>query len=120
MASPVNPNTRNEMRKFFNRCTGRNVLIFSYAKRDFALGGLQLAEDAGITNANFYQMVDILLGFDLDPVKRDYFGPWDIIFEQEGPIARDLLPLKKGVYFIRSYNAVRGSFYISSWGVMRR
>lgn len=49
-----------------NRATGRSVHIYNANDPDTVLGGLILTN--GVTNANFYSMVEIIFNFDEDYV----------------------------------------------------
>ena len=74
-----------------NRSAGRNVHIYDPKEPDTALGGLVLTP--GVTNANFYSMVEILI------VCTSTFFLQD---EGETKIERDGHPLQPGKYYIIS------------------
>jgi hypothetical protein len=72
-----------------NRSAGQNVHIYDAKDPDTVLGGLVLIN--GVTNGNFYSMVDIVCIFDSKYYMREEAG---II------IQRDDHPLHTGKYYI--------------------
>jgi hypothetical protein len=72
-----------------NRSGGRNVHIYDATDPDTVLGGLVLTN--GVTNANFYSMVDIVCILDSQYVLREEAGM---------TIQRDDHPLHAGKYYI--------------------
>jgi len=70
-----------------DRSAGRNVHIYDANDPDTALGGLILTN--GVTNANFYSMVDIICIFDGQYFLRDEGG---------ATIERDCRSLQPGKY----------------------
>jgi hypothetical protein len=72
-----------------NRSVGRDVHIYDAKDPDTVLGGLVLTN--GVTNANFYSMVEIFCIFDSDYFLRDEGGT---------TIQRDNHPLHPGKYYI--------------------
>lgn len=76
-----------------NRCFGRNVHIYDANDPNTVLGGLVLTN--GVTNANFYSMVEVVFVFG-----SDYF----LRLGDEGGIVvqRDDSPLQAGSYYICS------------------
>lgn len=72
-----------------SRSLGRNVHIYNPNDPATELGGLVLTN--GITNGNFYSMVEIICIFD-----RDYF----IRDEGGATIQRDDHPLQTGNYYV--------------------
>ena len=72
-----------------SRSAGRNVHIYSANDPTTVLGGLVLTN--GVTNANFYSMVEIIFIFGSDYFLRD-----------EGGVAveRNDRPLQPGNYYI--------------------
>jgi len=72
-----------------NRSNGRNVHIYDANDPTTVLGGLILSN--GVTNANFYSMVEILILFASDFFLRD---------EGDTKIERDDHPLQPGKYYI--------------------
>jgi hypothetical protein len=74
-----------------NRSKGRNVQLYNKEDRDTVIGGLRLT--SGITNANFYEMVEIIIIF------KDTF----LVRGENGiTIPKDDSPLQPGDYFIES------------------
>ena len=72
-----------------NRSAGRDVHIYDANDRDTVLGGLVLTN--GVTNANFYSMVEIIFLID------------GIFFLRDGDdiiVQRDDHPLQSGNYYI--------------------
>ena len=74
-----------------NRLAGRNVHIYDPNNPDPALGGLVLTP--GVTNTNFYSLVEILVIFTSTFILQD---------EDATIIARDDHPLQPGKYYIIS------------------
>ena len=74
-----------------NRSEGRNVHLYNKVDRDTVIGGLRLT--SGITNANFYEMVEIIIIF------KDTFL---LRGEDRITIPKDDSPLQPGDYFIES------------------
>lgn len=72
-----------------NRSIGRNVFICDANRPDKVLGGLILTQ--GLTNANFYHMVEILFIF-TDPIR--------LCHDSNTVIERDGTSLQPGKYFI--------------------
>ncbi|KAF2187860.1 hypothetical protein K469DRAFT_704822 [Zopfia rhizophila CBS 207.26] len=72
-----------------NRSAGRNVHIYDPKDLDTVLGGLFLT--AGVTNANFYSMVEILVIFTT---------PFFLQDEGETTVERNDHPLQPGKYYI--------------------
>jgi hypothetical protein len=72
-----------------NRSEGRNVHIYDANDPTTVLGGLVLTN--GVTNANFYSMVEILIIFTSTFILR-YDGGTDIM--------KDDHPLQPGNYYI--------------------
>lgn len=73
----------------FNRSLGRDVHIYNANDPTEALGGLTLTN--GVTNANFYSMVEIICIFNHDYSIRDDGGT---------TVQRDNHPLQPGNYYI--------------------
>ncbi|OCK73002.1 hypothetical protein K432DRAFT_314066 [Lepidopterella palustris CBS 459.81] len=82
-----------------NRSPGRDVHVYDANDPSTVLGGLILAN--GITNANFYSMVEILVLFTDTFFLRD---------EDDTKIERDDHPLQSGKYYI----VATGSFEINN------
>lgn len=82
------------------RALARDVFIYDLRDLDTLLGGLVLT--AGVTNANFYAMVDIIV--DIDPP-----GPFLLQDENGGTVARDIQPLLPGRYFIVADGTVKNT-----------
>ena len=80
-----------------DRSRGRNVQIYDAKDRTTVLGGLILAN--GVTNTNFYFMVEIIVLFTTDFELRD---------EGDTKIERNNDPLQPGMYYINA----AGNFYI--------
>ena len=74
-----------------NRFLGRNVHIYSAKDTSTILGGL-VATD-GMTNANFYSMVEIIFIFDND---------YTLCYESGTTVQRDDNPLQAGKYLINT------------------
>jgi hypothetical protein len=74
-----------------NRSAGRDVHIHDANEPATMLGGLVLTN--GVTNANFYSMVEIICIFD-----SDYF----LLDEGGTTVQRDEHPLQPGNYYIRT------------------
>jgi hypothetical protein len=72
-----------------NRSAGRTVFIYDANDRENVLGGLILTN--GVTNKNFYEMVDILLVFNSD---------FRLRYESDTTIERNGDPLQPGKYYI--------------------
>ncbi len=74
-----------------DRSRGRNVQIYDAKDRTTVLGGLILTN--GVTNANFYFMVEIIVLFTTDFELRD---------EGDTKIERNDDPLQPGGYYINA------------------
>jgi hypothetical protein len=72
-----------------DRSLGRDVFIYDAKDRDKVLGGLILTN--GVTNANFYSMVEILIILG---------GGFSLLNGAGTKIERDDGPLQPGNYFI--------------------
>ncbi|KAI9845860.1 MAG: hypothetical protein M1830_007483, partial [Pleopsidium flavum] len=72
-----------------NRSAGRNVHLYKANDLTEVRGGLVLTN--GITNTNFYSMVEILFFFTSTFFLQD---------ERNAPIPRDSNPLQPGNYYI--------------------
>jgi len=72
-----------------NRSLGRNVHIYDDKHPDSVIGGLVLTN--GITNGNFYSMVEILIIFTSAFLLRDEGGV---------ELKKDNRPLQPGKYYI--------------------
>ena len=72
-----------------NRAAGRDVFFFDLRNPEEVLGGLVLTD--GITNRNFYSMLEILL------VHED---PWLLHNENKLLVEKDDHPLQPGKYYI--------------------
>jgi len=72
-----------------NRSLGRNVHIYDAKHPDSVIGGLVLTN--GVTNDNFYSMVEILIVFTSTFLLRDEGG---------AEIKKDNDPLQPGKYYI--------------------
>lgn len=72
-----------------NRSAGRNVHIYDANDPTIELGGLRLA--TGITNANFFSMLEILFLFK---------GKFDLQNEDGVTIVRNDDPLQPGNYYV--------------------
>jgi hypothetical protein len=72
-----------------NRSGGRNIHIYDSKDPDTVIGGLILTD--GVTNANFYSMVEIICIFDSTYFLRDEYGTI---------IQRDDSPLHPAKYYI--------------------
>jgi hypothetical protein len=72
-----------------DRSLGRDVFIYDAKDPDKVLGGLILTN--GVTNANFYSMVEILIIFG---------GGFSLLDDNGTKINRDDNPLQPGNYFI--------------------
>ena len=79
-----------------DRSIGRDVHIYSAKDTSTVLGGLRLTN--GITNANFYSMVEIVFIFDND---------YTLSSETGATVQRDDHPLQAGKYFINTAGPVR-------------
>jgi hypothetical protein len=92
-ASPSNPSNQpqNSIMAPRNRSRGRNVHIYDTNDRSTILGGLILTN--GVTNANFYYMVEILVLFTSNFELRD---------ESNIKIERNDGSLRPGKYYINA------------------
>ena len=72
-----------------NRSLGRNVHIYDAKHADSVIGGLVLTN--GVTNDNFYSMIEILIIFTSAFLLRDEGG---------AEIKKDNDPLQPGKYYI--------------------
>jgi len=79
-----------------SRILGRNVHIYSARDTNTVLGGLFAAK--GMTNANFYSIVEIVLIFDND---------YTLCSESGTAVQRDNHPLQAGKYFINTAGSLR-------------
>ncbi|KAH0547708.1 hypothetical protein FGG08_000197 [Glutinoglossum americanum] len=106
VSSPQQQTCRTNM-SVANRSAGRNIHIYDAKDPDVVLGGLILTN--GVTNANFYSMVEIFCIFDSSYFLRDEDGI---------TIQRDDYPLHPGKYFIltnaTAKNKYPGSITISN------
>jgi hypothetical protein len=85
-----------------NRSARRNVHIYNANNRTKVLGGLVLTH--GVTNANFYSMVEILFIFESTFSLRDEGGI---------TVQRDGHPLQPGNYYIHATGGVLHFFALS-------
>jgi hypothetical protein len=74
-----------------NRSAGRDVHIFNASDRSTSIGGLILT--AGVTNANLYSMIEVIVFFDGEYILRD---------ESDVTIEKDDSSLLPGNYYIDS------------------
>jgi hypothetical protein len=74
-----------------DRSKGRNVHIYDINDRTTVLGGLVLAN--GVTNTNFYSMVEILFLFT---------SSFELQDEENAKIERNDNPLQPGKYYINA------------------
>ncbi len=74
-----------------DRSTGRDVHIYDFKNPSTVLGGLIL--ENGITNANFYSMIEIIILFSSDFELQDKGG---------SKIERNDDPLRPGDYYINN------------------
>ncbi|KAH8652735.1 HNH endonuclease-domain-containing protein [Tricladium varicosporioides] len=74
-----------------DRSAGRDVHIFDASNRNTSIGGLILT--AGVTNANLYSMIEVIVFFDGEYVLRN---------ESDITIEKDDSPLLPGSYYINS------------------
>lgn len=74
-----------------DRSAARNVHIFDFKDPLTVLGGLHLTN--GVTNANFYSMVEIICIFEGTFLLRD---------EGDNMVQRDGSPLQPGNYYIHA------------------
>ena len=72
-----------------NRSLGRDTFVYDGQDRDVLLGGLKL--NPGVTKANFYAMLEIILIF-----QRNY----SIIDENDILIEKNDEPLSPGSYYV--------------------
>ena len=72
-----------------DRSVGRNVHIYNANDRATVIGGLLL--NLGVTKANFYSMIEIILVFD---------APYSIISEDATTLERNAEALLPGKYFV--------------------
>ncbi|KIW81612.1 hypothetical protein Z517_04638 [Fonsecaea pedrosoi CBS 271.37] len=82
-----------------DRSAGRNVHIYDLNDPTTVIGGLRLLP--GITNANFYAMIEIIVIFP---------SPFSLQNENETTIERDDHPLQPGKYYI----VAKGSFELNN------
>jgi hypothetical protein len=80
-----------------DRSRGRDVHLYDIKDPSTVLGGLIL--ENGVTNANFYSMVEILVLFSSD---------FELQYEGSTKIEKDNDPLRPGNYYINTI----GKFYI--------
>jgi hypothetical protein len=74
-----------------DRLRGRNIHIYDANNLSIAIGGLILTD--GVTNANFYSMVEVLVLFTSN---------FELCNESNTRILRNNDPLQPGDYFIHS------------------
>ncbi|KIW78778.1 hypothetical protein Z517_08617 [Fonsecaea pedrosoi CBS 271.37] len=79
-----------------DRSAGRNVYIYDLNDRTTVIGGLIL--QPGVTNANFYAMIEIIVIFE---------GPFFLQNENETKIEKDDYPLQPGNYYIVTTSSFR-------------
>ena len=84
------------------RALARDVFIYDLRDFDTLLGGLVLT--TGVTNANFYAMVDIII--DISPP-----SPFFLQDENGGTVAQDAQPLLPGRYFVVANGTVNVCFF---------
>jgi hypothetical protein len=72
-----------------NRSVGRDVHIYDAKDPNTALGGLILTK--GVTNSNFYSMIEVFCIFD---------SSFSLRHENGTTIYRDSQPLHRGKYYI--------------------
>lgn len=72
-----------------NRSAGRDVHIYDADRPSEVLGGLILTN--GITNSNFYEMIEILFPFE---------GSFSLRHESNTTVQNDQNPLQRGKYYI--------------------
>lgn len=77
------------------RAVERDVFFYDIKNRDTQLGGLVLLP--GITNANFYDMIEIVIFFS---------APFSLYDDYGQVIARDATALLPGKYFIASNGTI--------------
>ena len=80
----------------YSRSIGRDVHIYSAKDTSTVLGGLMI--NNGMTNANFYSMVEIVFIFDND---------YKLRYEGGTIVKRDDHPLQAGKYFIGTAGSLR-------------
>ena len=80
----------------YSRSTRRDVHTYSAQDTNTVLGGLRLTN--GMTNANFYSMVEIVFIFDND---------YTLSSESGSTVQRDDHPLQPGKYFIGTAGSLR-------------
>ena len=85
------------------RALARDVFIYDLRDFDTLLGGLVLT--AGVTNANFYAMVEIIIDI-LPP------GPFFLQDENGETVAQDTQPLLPGRYFVVANGTVQVYFLL--------
>ncbi|KIW86275.1 hypothetical protein Z517_01670 [Fonsecaea pedrosoi CBS 271.37] len=79
-----------------DRSAGRNVHIYDLNDPTTVIGGLLLLP--GVTNANFYTMIEIIIIFE---------GPFFLQNENETKIEKDDYPLQPGNYYIITTHSFR-------------
>lgn len=87
-----------------DRSRGRNVQIYDAKDHTSVLGGLILTN--GVTNANLYSMIEIVVLFTTDFEIRD---------EGDTKIERNDDPLQPGVYYINAIGKFRCRLYCLSF-----
>ncbi|AEO69939.1 uncharacterized protein THITE_2120698 [Thermothielavioides terrestris NRRL 8126] len=80
------------------RALSRDVFIYDLRDFDTLLGGLSL--NAGVTNANFYAMAEIII--EISPP-----GPFFLQDENGETVAQDTQPLRPGRYFVVADGTVK-------------
>jgi hypothetical protein len=89
-----------------DRSLGRDVFIYDAKDPDKVLGGLILTN--GVTNANFYSMVEILIECD-----------FSLIDDSGTKINRDDNPLQAGNYFIDADGRLLCILFMITWLKLR-
>jgi len=87
-----------------DRSLGRDVFIYGAKDPDEVLGGLILTN--GVTNANFYSMVEILIIFG---------GDFSLLDDSGTKIDRDDNPLQPGNYFIDADGRLLCILFMITW-----
>lgn len=97
------PSQEDKMSREDGRALARDVFIYDLRDLNTLLGGLVLT--AGVTDANFYAMVDIIIDILLP-------GPFFLQNENSGTIAQDAQPLLPGRYFVVADGTVQVCFFL--------
>jgi len=87
-----------------DRSLGRDVFIYDAKDPGKVLGGLILTN--GVTNANFYSMVEILIIFG---------GDFSLLDDSGTKINRDDNPLQPGNYFIDADGRLLCILFMITW-----